>query len=254
MDSDDITKNEDYKRIRSNNQILYLICSFTWGISTISELALQFFFKDELVVEPDKLLKINSVILSPWTLKPLYGLICDLFPLCGFRRKSYLIIFGLTMTICWLLMAFYTKTIFQANIILFIRNFSLAFISVLAESMVVELTQLETKDIDSKSKDYVSSFFFVKHLGSLITSYLKGILVDKLPLRSVFLIDSFIPIGFMIVGYFYIEVKKEKFLKNSTSASERGFVKNVELRTQRIEAVSNLWNFVTKKQVYIPFF
>ena len=259
---DDDSVSEDYKRIRSNNQILYLICSFTWGISTISELAIQFFFKDELGVEPDLLLQINSLISFPWTLKPLYGLLSDLFPFYGYRRKSYLIMFGTIMIICWLLMAFYTKTIIQTTIILFVRNFCLAFISVLAESMVVELTQLETSNLDSKSKDYVSSFFFVKHLGSLITSYLKGVFVDIFALRKIFLIDAFVPIGFIIVGFLYIEAKKENSLhKNPSYNSEdkEQYEKKLEkdhefdLSKKRNEAIRDLLNFIKKKHVYVPF-
>ena len=254
MDND-LSSNEEYRRIRGNNQILYLVCSFTWGISTISDLAIQFFFKDELGVEPDKLLQINSLISFPWTLKPLYGLISDLFPFLGYRRKSYLILFSSIIIVCWILMAFVTKTIIEATMILFVRNFCLAFISVLAESMVVELTQLETTNISSKSKDYVSSFFFVKHLGSLITSYLKGAFVDSFTLRKIFLIEAFIPIGFIVVGFLYVEVNKDSFLpiKENYRNIERD-KKESDSNKSKTEALNDLWNFVKKKQVYVPFF
>ena len=32
-----------------------------------------------------------SLAAIPWMIKPLYGLLIDLVPLCGYRRKSYLI-------------------------------------------------------------------------------------------------------------------------------------------------------------------
>jgi len=32
----------------------------------------------------------------PWAVKPLYGFITDSFPICGMRRRPYLILAGLT--------------------------------------------------------------------------------------------------------------------------------------------------------------
>jgi MFS-type transporter involved in bile tolerance (Atg22 family) len=36
-----------------------------------------------------------SIIHLPWTFKILYGIISDNLPICGTRRKSYLILMGL---------------------------------------------------------------------------------------------------------------------------------------------------------------
>jgi len=117
------------QKIKDNNYIFYLICSFTWGISTISEQAIQFFLKDDLKVEPAKLLLLHSFINFPWTLKIFYGLLTDLKPLFGYRRKSYLVILGLIQIICCLLMSFYATSTFQTTIILFIKTICLPFIS-----------------------------------------------------------------------------------------------------------------------------
>src|SRR5207244_5380586 len=38
----------------------------------------------------DQVAQLFAVLTIPWIIKPLYGLISDLVPLLGYRRKSYL--------------------------------------------------------------------------------------------------------------------------------------------------------------------
>lgn len=101
------------------------------GILGLSRLALSFFFKDELQIEPAQ---VRSTLLAtkscsaaacftascleatpplrppaqhlqaaflmglsslPWMIKPLYGFISDSVPLFGYRRRSYLVACGI---------------------------------------------------------------------------------------------------------------------------------------------------------------
>ena len=62
----------------------------------------------------------------------------------------------------------------------------------LGEAIVVELSQLEedkTK-VNEKAKNYVSLFFATKYTGALFSSYLKGLFVELMNVRKVFLIAS----------------------------------------------------------------
>lgn len=196
--------------IKKRNKLSYLLIAFHQGVSYISKLAVQYFFKDELKIEPAWLAQINSITEIPWAIKPLLGLLTDFLPIFGYRRKTYIMLCGIVNLLCWMTMTYYTKTVFVATIIIFLVNLTLSFCSVLGEAVVVELSQLETTDRDSKAKDYVSLFFLSRTVGELISAYLKGLFVDIMPLRQIFFIACFIPSMLIIAGLLLIEKKVEE--------------------------------------------
>ncbi len=56
---------------------------------------LQFYFKEALGLDPAQTTEYLAVLTIPWTIKPLYGLVSDFFPLLGFRRKTWLLLTNL---------------------------------------------------------------------------------------------------------------------------------------------------------------
>jgi folate/biopterin transporter len=193
--------------IKRRNKFAYLLIAFHQGVSYISKLAVQYFFKDELKIQPHILAQINSITELPWAIKPLLGMLTDFFPICGYRRKVYIIICGIINLLCWMMMATCTHTTEVACFVIFFVNLTLSFCSVLGEAVVVELSQMESSDKDSKAKDLVSLFFLSRTVGELISAYLKGLFVDIMPLRQIFFIACFIPIMLIISGFILIEKK-----------------------------------------------
>lgn len=222
-----LKKNEFEKKQKFNNQICYLMLSFHTGVSTISDIAIQYFFKDHLKLQPGVMSQVISLSLIPWMLKPIFGIITDFCPLFGYRRKYYIILSGIVDIICWLLMAFHTNSIQETTVLLFIINMSLAFSSVLGEAIVVELSKLNTNEEHrgDNAKDYVSLFFIFKDVGALASSYLKGYFVDIMSLRTIFLISASTPISIIIAGLLMVDKKikskeerqQERDLKNKSS-------------------------------------
>jgi len=218
LSQSDITK-------KRYNKISYLLISFHSGICTLSDLAIQYFFKDELKLKPGNMSQILSISFIPWMLKPLFGLITDLIPIFGYRRKYYIILCGLLNIFCWLYMSFVATTLMESVITLFFINVAVAFSTVLGEAIVVELSNLdnlnfsinenhnendkenlETKK-DHKAKDLISLFFILKHIGILVSSYLKGLLVDVMKIKNIFLISAFTPIMILIGGFIFTDEK-----------------------------------------------
>ena len=52
-------------------------------------------FKNEFHLEPAETQFFMSVMTLPWTPKLFYGIICDTFPICKSRKRSYIILMGL---------------------------------------------------------------------------------------------------------------------------------------------------------------
>ena len=67
---------------------------FSQGIGGLAGQPLFFYLKETLGLPASTVMYLGSVTTIPWMIKPLYGWISDNFPLCGYRRKSYMILSG----------------------------------------------------------------------------------------------------------------------------------------------------------------
>jgi MFS family permease len=73
----------------------FIVQNINHGMWIIASLAVKDYYKAYLGLEPGDMALYNSIIHIPWSFKILYGLISDNVPLCGTRRKSYLVIMGI---------------------------------------------------------------------------------------------------------------------------------------------------------------
>jgi MFS family permease len=74
---------------------------FVQGILGISRLAISYYFKDELHMDPAQMAVYTGISTIPWLIKPLYGFASDTFPIFGYRRRSYLMICGFLGAFAW---------------------------------------------------------------------------------------------------------------------------------------------------------
>uniref|UniRef100_A0A0A0K7D9 Uncharacterized protein n=1 Tax=Cucumis sativus TaxID=3659 RepID=A0A0A0K7D9_CUCSA len=78
---------------------------FVQGVLGLAKLAVGFYLKDDLHLDPAETAVISGFAALPWLIKPLYGFISDSVPLFGYRRRSYLILSGLLGAFSWSFMA-----------------------------------------------------------------------------------------------------------------------------------------------------
>ena len=76
------------------------------GLGALPALAINFLLKDKAGLTPEQMAYFQAVTLIAWVIKPLWGMISDLFPIFGSRRKSYLILTSLFAAGAWLILAF----------------------------------------------------------------------------------------------------------------------------------------------------
>ena len=69
-------------------------------------LATMDMFKTHFELEPGQMQSIHATVALPWSFKIVYGLISDNVPICGSRRKSYLIIFSFLQFISMIVLGF----------------------------------------------------------------------------------------------------------------------------------------------------
>ena len=84
---------------------------FVQGILGLARLAITFFFKDSLGLNPAEVATITGFIFLPWIVKPIYGFVSDGFPIFGYRRRPYIVASGILGAIAWLALALIVNNI-----------------------------------------------------------------------------------------------------------------------------------------------
>ncbi|GFY85055.1 major facilitator superfamily protein [Actinidia rufa] len=117
---------------------------FVQGVLGLSRLAVSFYLKDDLHLEPAETAVISGFSALPWLIKPLYGFISDSFPLFGYRRRSYLVLSGLLGALSWSLMATFVDSKYDAASCILLGSLSVAFSDVRGQ-LSLESTDLRLK-------------------------------------------------------------------------------------------------------------
>jgi len=254
---------ETYSK-ETRNKMAYYLLSFYAGISSITELAVAYHFKDYLKIEPSKLSQLTSLIILPWSLKPFLGLLSDFVPMCGYKRKFYILMSGFLSILCWLGMVFMEPKLLETFILLFCINIAASFSSVLGEAIVVELTReknsLENENNSSNNneikksianddaKDQVSMFMIIKYSGVLFASFMKGSLVETFGIKSVFLIGAFLPLLIIAAGCIMVDKNVNKININKRETAREKEKINVSEEATTNENSSNNDNENIKKK------
>lgn len=97
----------------------------------------QDYFKQHLQLNPVQITDLMAILSVPWSIKILYGIISDTVPICGSKRRSYVIIMGMVQ--CLSLFYIYMMKI-QHNqtvtVLLSISSMCLAFTNVMVDAII----------------------------------------------------------------------------------------------------------------------
>lgn len=209
---------------------------FVQGILNLSRLAVSFFLKDDLNLTPAKVAALTGLAAFPWVIKPLFGFMSDGFPLFGYRRRSYLILGGFFGCFAWAAMATFVNTAWLAATMIVLSSLSIAVSDVIVDSVVVERAREESLD---QVGSLQSLTWATSALGSLITAYLSGWLLEQFSTRIVFGITACFPLLVSAIALLIIE-------QPQPSASIRDTTKNIGAQ------VKVLWNTMRHKAILLP--
>ncbi|KAI3997920.1 hypothetical protein MKX01_038811 [Papaver californicum] len=175
----------------SPDNIAVSMVYFVQGVLGLSRLAVSFYLKDDLHLDPAETAVVTGVSALPWLIKPLYGFISDSVPLFGYRRRSYLVLSGLLGALSWSLMASLVDDKYGAAFCILLGSLSVAFSDVVVDSMVVERARGESQ---STSGSLQSLCWGSSAFGGIVSAYFSGSLVDAYGVRFVFGITALLPL------------------------------------------------------------
>ncbi|XP_071729783.1 folate-biopterin transporter 1, chloroplastic [Rutidosis leptorrhynchoides] len=218
---------------------------FVQGVLGLARLAVSFYLKDDLHLDPAETAVITGLSALPWLIKPLYGFISDSVPLFGYRRRSYLVLSGLLGALSWSLMATFVDGKYGATFCILLGSLSVAFSDVVVDSMVVERARGETQSVSGslQSLCWGSSAF-----GGIVSSYFSGSLVDAYGVRFVFGLTALLP---LLTSAVAVLVKEQRVRgpsrgHNVIAGGPSGFYDT------SIDSIIELWQAIKQPNVFLP--
>ncbi|CAH8380814.1 unnamed protein product [Eruca vesicaria subsp. sativa] len=219
---------------------------FVQGVLGLARLAVSFYLKDDLHLDPAETAVITGLSSLPWLVKPLYGFISDSVPLFGYRRRSYLVLSGLLGAFSWSLMAGFVDSKYSAASCILLGSLSVAFSDVVVDSMVVERARGESQSVSGslQSLCWGSSAF-----GGIVSSYFSGSLVESYGVRFVFGVTALLP---LITSAVAVLVNEQRVVRPGPMQKENITLVNPGFLQTSKQNMIQLWGAIKQPNVFLP--
>ncbi|UJR31679.1 hypothetical protein I4U23_019160 [Adineta vaga] len=214
----------------------FALAYFIQGVTDIASgfvnLPLQIILKDRLQLSPSQMGTFFFSCTITWSIKPLYGLLSDFVPICGYHRLIYLLITTMINLFAWI--ALYFAPIEYNYLIIFcvLAAFSLAFNDVLIDALMISVgrplaligTLQAIQQTSAKLAATVSQIpagilasYSVSNQNNPISTNLTQTHSNKLndSNKYIFLIASVCPIILFFATLITVRERRRKFNKNN---------------------------------------
>ncbi|KAL2652248.1 hypothetical protein R1flu_020376 [Riccia fluitans] len=221
---------------------------FVQGILGLSRLAISFFLKDDLHLDPAETAVLIGFTSFPWLIKPIYGLISDGLPLFGYRRRSYLFLCGLLGAASWASLATFVDDKYGALISILLSSLSVAFSDVVVDSMVVERARGESQNTSGSLQ---SLCWGSSATGGIVSAYFSGSLVELYGVRFVFGVTAVLP---LITSAVAVLVREERMSLSGIRVSDKPAAESPELSflAHAKSQLCSLWEAVKEPSIFLP--
>mmetsp|Transcript_28542 Transcript_28542/g.71525 ORF Transcript_28542/g.71525 Transcript_28542/m.71525 type:complete len:546 (-) Transcript_28542:208-1845(-) len=215
------------------------------GILGLSRLAVSFYMKDDLGLDPATTTMLAGVGAFPWLIKPLYGFLSDTVPLFGYRRRSYLLVCGLISASSWLALATVVDSTPGLLIALIAGSFGTACSDVVVDSIVVERARGQPQ---ATSGNLQSLCWGSAAFGGILSSYFSGSLVETYGTHWVFGVTALFP---LIVSASALLITEERVQRSNprddmVRSTAGGVLASVKAQ------VTPVYQAFTKKELLLP--
>lgn len=158
-------------------------------------------------MDPGLMTSYMSLVMLPWSIKILYGLISDNVPILGYRRKSYVIMMGVIESIS--LLCIYTleiKSGFAIVCFLGTTSLCLAFVNVVVDAIMCIQAR---KDPNNGSQDLMSVAWLAQGVGGVTGCVLGGYITEYGNPKTAYIIMSIMGLIIGLNGLFLTQECEE---------------------------------------------
>lgn len=152
-------------------------------------IAMRFWMIDGMQISPARMSAIGGVAAIPWCLKPLYGLISDLFPICQERRRPYVFIGCIGSTLCWWVMPWTVDQPAVATLFMFLGSMFICVADVATDSILVTIAR------DEKDRGSIQSWSWgLRAAGGFLGALTGGLSAANIGNERTFILTGAIPL------------------------------------------------------------
>src|SRR2546421_10089656 len=229
--------------------MLFAVVYFSQGMYHVADQVLTLTLKERLGLSPSQVGKFGTIILVPWVVKPLYGMISDAFPLFGRRRKSYFLLPSALATLAGVALGLRGEPMYGSlAVFLLIMGLGIAFTDVLTDAMMVE---------NGKPLGLTGAFQSVQwaaiNMATLLVGLIGGYFAERRELQTAFLIAAAFPFIALVMGAVFIHEPPAKSQREEFQEAWRGIKTAIRDRTMWVVAgFIFFWTF--SPSIGIPLF
>ncbi|XP_051119252.1 probable folate-biopterin transporter 3 [Andrographis paniculata] len=161
----------------------------------LSKVSTQYYMKDEQKLQPSEAQVFHGMIMMPWIVKPLWGLLTDAVPISGQRRRPYFILAGIIGSVSMIILSLEKNILLGFALLLLMSGSAGAAIAdVTIDACVTE----NSIGHPSLAGEMQSLCGLCSSVGQLIGYAISGFLVHLIGSKGVFGVLS-IPAGLVIL-------------------------------------------------------
>jgi len=212
--------------------ILFAVVYFSQGMYHVADQVLTLTLKETLGLSPAQVGTFGTIVLVPWVIKPIYGMVSDGFPLFGRRRKSYFLLTCALATLAGVGMWLNSEPTYSSlAVLLLVMGLGIAFTDVLTDAMMVE---------NGKPLGLTGAFQSVQwtsiNIATLLVGLVGGYLAQRRMLHTGFLLAAAFPFLALVMGVAFIHEPLAKSQREEFRDAWRGIKHAVRDRTMWVVA------------------
>ena len=248
-----ITKKKSGYVVEEGPQVPYLLNPFLLAnmgifvsyfdvgvVSYFLQAPVAYYLINELNASAQQYSAFATAVNLPWSLKFIFGMVSDVNPILGYRRKSWLLIAWLLYTFINFFLAVRSRpSIVTTTLMMFLMVCAALLADVCTDTISVERSKFET---ESQKGKFQTLGYTNRAFGGVLGAMLGSVLYNKdswgwgLTIAQVFTMSGLIPIcGILLFVYSLEEIRS----------------KNVRIPTFR-DSVQDIWNTLQLKAVWRP--
>lgn len=214
--------------------VVYGICQ---GVGeSLSHVATNYYMKDVQKIQPSEAQLYHGVTAIPLMVKPVWGIMTDVIPVSGYRRKPYLILAGVMGIVSMLFLSLHKKLhIFLAVLSLTVRQTAVVIADVTIDACVAH----NSRKHQLLAADMQTLCAMSSSIGALLGFFFGGLLVHLIGPMGVYGLLRIPAALVSLVGFLLCEPKTVNF-------SYR------EVTQKSLDATRAMWNTLKLPDVWRP--
>jgi MFS family permease len=211
---------------------LFGVVYFSQGMYHVPDQMVTLTLKEGFGLSPSQVANFGWIILIPWVIKPVYGLLSDSVPLFGRRRKSYFLLTCTLATVAAVVLSLMgAPAYWRMAFLITVMNLGIAFTDVLTDAMMVE---------NGKPLGLTGAFQSVQwasiNVATILYGTIGGYLAESRNLPAGFLIAALFPFLALVMGAVFIHEAPAKSRREEFREAWQGIKRAVGHRTMWVVA------------------